>query len=285
MLEYLIIGEGIYIDATLGEGGHAEAILKIPGTYILGIDVDEEALQFARNRLSRYGDRVLIRKLNFSNLEVVLKDRKFKEFSKSKKIKGVLLDLGVSSFQLDSSNRGFSFRYKEAPLDMRMDKETSLCARDILNKSSKSQLESIFREYGEVKEAKKIAEAIYRFRRYSKIETVSQLLLAIKDVLPKKSHIHPATKIFMALRIAVNNELSSIEPGIISGLKLVDKGGRICVISYHSLEDRIVKTLFRKLYRDGLVKLLTKKVIRPETEEILRNRRSRSARLRVAEKV
>lgn len=265
-----------YIDATLGGGGHSLKILE-NGGRVLGIDQDRDALEYAQKVLTDYKDKIIFAKGNFKDIYQIAEQNDFK------KVSGVLFDLGVSTYQLKEPKRGFSFR-EEGPLDMRMDKETIGCAFDIINNCSFEELYSIFLKYGEESLAKPITIAIVRERSADKIKTTKELADIINQVYQKynKNVKHnPATKIFQALRIVVNHELDSLRTGIEQAIKLLDKKGRIIVISYHSLEDRIVKLAFRK---SGL-KILTKKPITADSDEIFSNKSARSAKLRVIENI
>jgi 16S rRNA (cytosine1402-N4)-methyltransferase len=287
---------GVYVDGTIGGAGHARAILEQTEATLIGIDCDADALAAARERLASFGSRVVLVKANFADLGQVLKELHIE------KVDGVLLDLGVSSHQLDTAHRGFSFS-KVAPLDMRMDQDLKLCAYDIVNHFAPTELEKIIRLYGEEKMAARITRAISRVRQVSPIETTVQLAGLIASVMPasmKHQKIHPATRTFQAIRIAVNQELDSIVPGIDGAIGALSTGGRIGVISFHSLEDRIVKNTFRDLasscvcpkdipycvcHKQAVVKVLTRKAVVPSIEECRQNPRARSAKLRVAERI
>jgi 16S rRNA (cytosine1402-N4)-methyltransferase len=291
----LVNKKGIYVDGTLGGAGHAYAILKDTDSFLVGIDCDDEALLFAEKRLAQFGKRKVLVKANFADLEMVLKDLNIK------KVDGVLLDLGVSSRQLDKPERGFSFNF-EAPLDMRMDRSLKLKAYDIINDLTQSELERIIRFYGEEKMAARIARAILQKRHLSPIKTTVELAAVIAGAIPakfKRHKIHPATKTFQAIRIAVNNELDNIQPAIDRSAEVLKNGGRLCVISFHSLEDRLVKNELRALAADCVCpkdipfcvcqkeakfKVITRKALRPSAKEIEINPRARSAKLRVAER-
>jgi len=273
----------VYVDCTVGGGGHSKAILeKLKGKInILGIDRDEEALKIARAELGRYGEQVMLRQRNFRDLSVVLAEEGIG------KVDGAFYDLGLSTIQLDDPRRGFSFRY-DGPLDMRMDRSQSLTAAHLLRQLPGEELGDIFFRLGQERWAKRVAQFVVQERRVHPIETTSDLVEVIRKAIPArvrtKRKIHFATKIFQALRIQVNQELENIRESLICCFDLVRRQGRICFISYHSLEDRIVKEEFKK--RDGTtVRILTKKVIKPSQEEIRKNPRARSARLRTAEVV
>jgi 16S rRNA (cytosine1402-N4)-methyltransferase len=287
---------GIYVDGTVGGAGHAHAILKATQGFLVGIDCDEEALRAAEKKLSEFGSRKILVKANFSELGRVLDDLKIK------KVDGVLLDLGVSSSQLDQAERGFSFN-QPALLDMRMDRSLKISAYDIVNSYAQKDLEKIIRTFGEEKMAGRIARAISQKRQLSPLASTVELAAVIASAMPAKlrhQKIHPATKTFQALRIAVNSELDVIQPAINSAVNALNPGGRIAVISFHSLEDRIVKHEFRALTgacicpkdipyctcgQEKLLSILTKKAVMPTAAEIENNPRARSARLRVAQRV
>jgi 16S rRNA (cytosine1402-N4)-methyltransferase len=293
----LLIGKtGIYVDGTVGGAGHACEILRQTDAFLVGIDCDSEALQAAEKKLAQFGSRKVMVKANFADLGRVLADLKIE------KVDGVLLDLGVSSHQLDLAQRGFSFN-QEAKLDMRMDNETQLNAYDIVNSFSQGELEKIIRTYGEEKMAGRIARKILQKRELKSIETTTQLAIIVASSMPAKlkwQKNHPATRTFQAIRIAVNNELDNIKPTIIDATRYLKPGGRLCVISFHSLEDRLVKNEFRNLagvcecpkdipycvcQKKIELKIITKKAIMPSVAEIENNPRARSAKLRVAERV
>jgi 16S rRNA (cytosine1402-N4)-methyltransferase len=284
------------VDGTIGGGGHALAILENTRARLIGIDRDAEAILAARQRLEPFQSRVTLVKGNFADLASVLGGLDIE------KVDGVILDLGVSSHQLDAAHRGFSFG-QSAPLDMRMDRDETLRAYDIVNSFTPSELEKVIRLYGEEKMAARIARAIVRRRQASPIETTAELAQLIVQVMPqsmKHQKIHPATRTFQAIRIAVNRELEVIVPGIEAAVAALSAGGRLGVISFHSLEDRIVKHTFLDLaaacvcpkdipycicHKQAVVKVLTRKAVTPSPEEIRRNPRARSAKLRVAERL
>lgn len=288
---------GVYIDGTLGLGGHTAEILRRsnPDGKVIGIDRDTEATKIARERLWEFEGRVQFSYGNFSEMGRIAGELGVKE------VDGILLDVGVSSFQMDTDLRGFSFM-RDAPLDMRMDTTVGLTAADIVNTWALEDLVRIFFEYGEEGYSRRIVKEIVRARETARIETTRELARLVERAIPRKDwprEIHPATKTFQALRIAVNDELRSLEKGLNEGIGLLKSGGRFCVISFHSLEDRIVKQTFRNweascicpptlpVCRCGKVKLarvLTRRAIRASENEIKANPRARSARLRVAEK-
>ncbi len=279
-LEYLKAKEGgIFVDATLGGGGHTEAILKAnPKNRVIAIDRDEEAIEKAIKRLERFGDRVSIYHANFSQIGEVLEAEGIEE------VNGVLFDLGVSHFHL-RGNRGFTV-WEEQPLDMRMDRRQKLTARDVVNELSEKELADIIFKYGEEKFARKIAREIVRRRKIKPIETTLELAKIVEEVIPKKLRAgrkkHPAIKTFQAIRIYVNREFQEIEEGIPEAANYVACSGRIVVITFHSLEDRLVKNIFRNL--EGF-KVITKKPVEPTEEEITENPASRSAKLRAVERI
>lgn len=299
VLEYLNCAPNKnYIDGTLGLGGHAKKILEItsPHGRLIGIEQDEESLNVARERLSKFKNRITFIHNNFRNLKEISIKRNIKE------IDGILFDLGISSALIDSGKRGFSFRF-EAPLDMRMDQRTHLTAADLVNKLTLTELNNLIWKYGEERWAKKIAKSIVEFRSKKPIQTTKQLAEIIFFAIPvsyRSRKINPATKTFQALRIAVNDELKNLEVVIDDAIELLGKGSRICIISFHSLEDRIVKNAFKRLSKNCIcppripvcicdttekVKIITPKPVIPSPMEISNNPRARSAKLRVAEKL
>lgn len=287
---------GVYVDGTLGGAGHARALLERTGAMLIGIDCDADALEVAESRLASFGSRKILVKANFAELDSVLASLNIE------KVDGVLLDLGVSSYQLDAAHRGFSFS-QSAPLDMRMDQDLKLSAYDIINGFEQSELEDIIRSYGEEKMASRIARTIVRKRQLSPIETTVELADLITSVMPgkmRRQKIHPATRTFQAIRIAVNRELDCIASGIESAVQSLHAGGRLCVISFHSLEDRMVKNMFRDMaatcvcpkdipfcvcQKQATVRVLTRKALIPSIAEAEHNPRARSAKLRVAERI
>jgi len=281
-----------FLDGTLGAAGHAAAILQAHPEIekYIGCDRDQNALHIAEKTLEPWQKKVELVHSNFSEIQQILKDKKVPC------VDGILLDLGVSSMQLDQGERGFSFS-KEADLDMRMDQTQSLTAAEIVNQFPEKDLQQIFRDLGEEPYWKKIASAIVRARTEKTIQTTKELAEIIQRVSRGKKGLHPATLVFQALRIYVNKELESLEKGIENAIEALSPDGRLAVISFHSLEDRIVKNTFkafsgRKMYIDQVhsqktatLKVLTKKPITPSNAEIKKNPRSRSAKLRVAEKL
>ena len=269
-----------YVDATLGGGGHASEILKrtAPDGVLIGMEWDEDALSEATRALKPFGDRVRIVRENFIQLPSLMRDES---------VDGILLDLGLSSIQLEKEGRGFSFR-GDSPLDMRMDQRMDQTAADLVNRLSSDELEHIISHYGEERWAKRIAEAIVQQREREPIRTTEALRKVVYRTIPKRFHsrrIDPATRTFQALRIRVNEELENLKKILDTGWKILKRGGRICVISFHSLEDRMVKQTFRRLEKEGEMRILTKKPVTPSEEEQKENPRSRSAKLRCAERI
>jgi len=289
---------GIYVDGTLGGAGHAGLILaaSAPQGQLIGFDRDAEAIAVAKERLAPFGDRVRIFQRNFSSIAQTLAEIGVDA------IDGFVLDLGVSSHQLDKDERGFSFQ-ADAPLDMRMDRSSGPSAADLVNTLSEAELNRVIADYGEERWAKRVASFIVKAREERPIETTMQLVDIIKGAIPKakwEERLHPATRTFQGLRIAVNEELKSLQLGLSDLLKLLKQGGRGAVISFHSLEDRIVKEAFRDAAagctcpkelpicvcgRVPQYKVLTKKALKAGEEELNANPRSRSARLRGIEKI
>jgi len=281
VMTFLKCGSGCtYVDATLGGGGHASEILKrtAPDGVVIGMEWDGDALAEAKNALLSFGERIRIFRENFIHLP---------DLMKAESVDGILLDLGLSSFQVEKERRGFSFK-GEGPLDMRMDQRMHQTAADLVNRLSSGELEYTLFHYGEESWAKKIAKAIVYERERGPIETTQALRKIIHHAIPRRFHprrIDPATKTFQALRIRVNGELENLGKILETGWTLLKKGGRMCIISFHSLEDRMVKGAFRKLEKEGTMRILTKKPVRPSEEERERNPRSRSAKLRCVERV
>lgn len=263
-----------YIDTTLGAGGHTKEI-AMRGGIVLGIDQDEEAREEAKKNLD--GLPVTIVYGNFSNLLTIARENGFERVS------GILFDIGVSSHQFDEGGRGFSFQF-DTPLDMRMDKNLGVTAADLINGLTKGELVELFIKYGEEKFAHRIANNIVRIREERPIVTTAELADIVVRSYPIKGKIHPATKVFQALRIAVNDELNVLKEALPQAVELLKSGGRLVIITFHSLEDRIVKESFLQFAEGGLGTVITRKPIQPTEEEIEENRRSRSAKLRVFEK-
>lgn len=273
---------GIIIDATLGAGGHSKFILEKSKVSIIGLDQDGEALETAEENLKKFKDRVTLIRENFSNLKKVSE-----KLGILGKVRGIILDLGISSLQLDGAERGFSFQ-KEGPLDMRMDRRQKTTAYEIINSWPKDKIAAILKDYGEERFSRRLAKAITEERRKKKIETTTQLAELIKRNVPKKyafSKIHSATRTFQALRIVVNDELSNLAKVLEDSESVLAGRGKIIVISFHSLEDRIVKRFFKEMASKSLFRILTKKPVTSSQEETMENPRSRSAKLRAAEKV
>jgi 16S rRNA (cytosine1402-N4)-methyltransferase len=289
--------DGIYVDGTLGGAGHSvEIIKKLSKGMLIGIDQDQDALKFARQKLNEYSSNFILVHSNFSKIATILEDLEYEA------VDGVLLDLGVSSYQLDTPERGFSYNH-DAPLDMRMDVSTGITAAEIVNEYSHEELSRIIREYGEDRWHHRIAEFIVQERSIKPIETTFDLVEVIKKAVPKgarRDGPHPAKRTFQAIRIEVNNELKIIENTIKQTIAKLKPGGRMAVISFHSLEDRIVKHTFKELTIGCIcppefpvcmcdhkpeVKIITRKPIVPGMKELEFNSRSRSAKLRIAEKL
>jgi len=292
ILNYLDLKKGgVYIDCTLGGGGHSRAILEniYPHSLLIGIDQDIEAIEIAKEELRSYIDKVKLVKGNFKNLEGILSDLKIETVS------GIIFDLGVSFYQLKEKERGFSFK-EDSHLDMRMDLTQKFNADILINSYSEKDLAEIFEKYVEERFSRRIARLIVTERKKKAITTTKQLADLIIKTLPRTKkrytwRIHPATRVFQAIRIKVNQELEALEKGLNQAIKVLENKGRICVISYHSLEDRIVKNIFKEAEREGKeqknygLKIITKKPIRPSSEEVKDNSKARSAKLRVAEKI
>lgn len=274
---------GTYVDATVGGGGHARAIAaKIgPEGRLVGLDRDADAVAAAQGALWDVRDRVTLVQEDFRQLGPVLDRLGIRQ------VDGVLLDLGVSSHQLDDPSRGFSYHAADAPLDMRMDRRQALTAADIVNGWDERELARILREYGEERWASRIAHFIVLARQRRPLRTAGDLVAIIKAAVPasaRRGGTHPARRTFQALRIATNDELGAIDAGLVAAVDRLRPGGRICVISFHSLEDRRVKQAFRA-WEPERVRILTRKAVRPAPREVESNPRARSARLRAAERV
>jgi 16S rRNA (cytosine1402-N4)-methyltransferase len=270
---------GVYVDGTMGLGGHSEAILRrtAPDGRLIAFEWDERAIALSRVRLQEFSGRLTIVRQNFAEIAASLADLGIEQ------VDGILIDVGLSSLQLDSGGRGFSFQ-RDEPLDMRMDNRREISAASIIASSTESELADIFYYYGEEQQARPIAAQIVKARKVAEIRTSAQLAAIVVRSVPKRFHpkkIHMATKVFQALRIAVNTELENLSTILDDAVPLLKPGARFCVISFHSLEDRIVKIKFSK---NSALKVVTGKPVTPSAEEIGNNPRSRSARLRVAEK-
>jgi 16S rRNA (cytosine1402-N4)-methyltransferase len=280
--------QAVYVDATLGEGGHAEALLRAsgPSGRVIGIDRDAEVLEVARQRLASFGSRVDLVHRHAVELRNIL------DMLQVAQVDGILLDLGVSSYQLETAARGFSFA-REGPLDMRMDQTAEPTAATLVNTLGEWELANVIMRYGEEHWARRIARAILRARRRAPLQTTQDLAAIITQVIPpsaRPSRIHPATRTFQALRIAVNEELSKLEESLNVAIACLRLGGRLCVIAYHSLEDRIVKRTFQAYANSSetatpRVRLLTRKPVICTLAERQVNPRARSAKLRVLERV
>lgn len=271
------------VDCTVGLGGHAEAILAAvsPGGRLVGIDRDAKALEIAKERLGRPGERVDLIKGRFDELDAIF------EKAGIKGADGFLFDLGVSSMQLDEAGRGFSFR-ADAPLDMRMDATAEKDAAEVINTASEAELDRILEEYGEERFHRRIAAAIVEERKKARIETTGRLVDIIVHAMPYKmrhGRVHAATRSFQAFRIAVNDELGALDRALDQAIGLLNTAGVICVISYHSLEDRIVKNKFREAKAKKILELKSKKPVTPTEQEIGDNPRARSAKMRAAAKM
>lgn len=290
--------DGIYVDGTLGGGGHAYEVLRrlSPKGRLIGIDQDADAIKAAGERLLEFGSRVTIVRSNYCNMRLELQKLGID------RVDGILLDLGVSSFQLDSAERGFTYR-EDAPLDMRMDRRQARTARDIVNEYSEQELFRVIRDYGEDKFAKNIAKHIAAARAIKSIETTGELVEIIRGAIPAKVRMnggHPAKKTFQAIRIELNGELEVLKNSLDDMIDLLKPGGRICVITFHSLEDRMVKTIFKTNENPCTCpshfpvcvcgnkpkgRLAVKKPIVPGEEELTKNKRSKSSKLRVFERI
>ena len=289
--------DGIYVDGTLGGGGHSlEICRRLTTGRLIGIDQDECAIAAATERLKDYQDKVTIVRSNYAQMKEVLEELGIQ------KVDGILLDLGVSSYQLDTPERGFTYRVEDAPLDMRMDKRQSLTAREIVNEYSEMELYRIIRDYGEDRFAKNIAKHIVRARKEKPIETTGELNAVIRGAIPMKVQAtggHPSKRTYQAIRIELNHELEVLQEHLDEMIEMLNDGGRICVITFHSLEDRIVKSNFKKnenpctcppdfpvcvCGKKSKGHVAVRKPILPTEEEISENSRSKSAKLRAFER-
>lgn len=289
--------EGVYVDGTLGGAGHSVEIAKrLTSGKLIGIDQDKNALKKASEVLLPYKEKTILVHDNYENIIEILENYNIS------KVDGILLDIGVSSHQFDEGSRGFSYR-QDAPLDMRMDRTSNFSAWNVVNEYSQKELEDILWNYGEERWAKRIAEFIVEERKDKPIDTTFQLLTVIKKAIPKKIRMegsHPGRKTFQGIRIEVNRELEVLQNSIGKMCRSLKVGGRIAIITFHSLEDRIVKEAFRELFQECIcppelpictcdkkreIKIITRRPIIPSKEEIERNPRSRSAKLRIAEKI
>lgn len=290
--------DGVYVDGTLGGGGHSYQICRrlTDGGRLIGIDQDKDAIAAAGERLKEFEDRVTIVRSNYSNMKNVLQDLGIE------KVDGIVLDLGVSSFQLDTPERGFTYRSEDAPLDMRMDDRQKLTAKDIVNEYSEADLFRIIRDYGEDRFAKNIAKHIVAARKDKPIETTGELNRIISGAIPMKVQAtggHPSKRTYQAIRIELNHELDVLKDTLDDMIDLLNEDGRLCIITFHSLEDRIVKSNFKKNENPCICpssfpvcvcgkkskgRVVTRKPILPSEEELEANSRSKSAKLRVFEK-
>lgn len=295
-LENLITDrDGVYVDCTLGGGGHSEGILKEISEKgkLISIDQDDQAIEFAKKRLEKYGKKWSVYKNNFENIETVL------YMAGANKVTGILMDIGVSSTQLDDPERGFSYRY-DTKLDMRMNREEKLSAYEVVNNYEERELVRIFFEYGEDRFARKIARLICQKREEKLIETTGELVDIIRKAYPPRSEKHPAKKVFQAIRIEVNRELDVLKNAITKSFDSLEKGGRLAIITFHSLEDRIVKNMFRDLCTGCKCpkeipicvcnekpkgRLVKRKPITSSEDELKFNNRAHSAKLRIIEKL
>ena len=290
--------DGIYVDGTLGGGGHASLVLNRLGEQgrLIGLDQDADAIAAAGERLKEYGDRVTVIRTNYENIKDALASQGISGAD------GIYLDLGVSSYQLDTADRGFTYREDDAPLDMRMDQRNTQTAKDIVNGYSEMELYRIIRDYGEDRFAKNIAKHIVKARQEKEIETAGELTEIMKAAIPAKVRAtggHPSKRTFQAIRIELNRELQVLEQSIDTMIDLLNPGGRLSIITFHSLEDRIVKNKFREnenpcicppefpvcmCGRKSKGRVVTRKPVLPSEEELAANKRSKSAKLRVFEK-
>lgn len=290
--------DGIYVDGTLGGGGHASLVLSRLGEQgrLIGLDQDADAIAAAGERLKEYGDRVTVIRTNYENIKDALASQGISGAD------GIYLDLGVSSYQLDTADRGFTYREDDAPLDMRMDQRNTQTAKDIVNGYSEMELYRIIRDYGEDRFAKNIAKHIVKARQEKEIETAGELTEIIKASIPAKVRAtggHPSKRTFQAIRIELNRELQVLEQSIDTMIDLLNPSGRLSIITFHSLEDRIVKNKFREnenpcicppefpvcmCGRKSKGRVVTRKPVLPSEEELAANKRSKSAKLRVFEK-
>jgi len=274
-----------FIDATVGDGGHAKEILKCiaPNGKLLAIDRDAESIIRAKTNLAEFRDRVLFINDSFGNIRKIAEEA-MSQIRSFGLINGVLFDFGVSSTQLENSGRGFSFQ-KDEILDMRFDVKTSVTAEDIVNEYSEADLAKIFFNFGEEHRAKKIAKAIVIARKHKRIKTTGELVRIIEIAAKRRNRLHPATLIFQALRIEVNDEIAEIKKALDDILKILANDGRVAFISFHSLEDRLIKNWAKNLDKENKIKILNKKPIIASAEELRINPRSRSAKLRIIEKL
>lgn len=286
---------GTYVDGTLGGGGHSQEIMKRLADQgrLVGIDDDERAIESASKRLEQYRHRILMVQGNFANMKTILASRHIEA------VDGILLDLGISSYQIDNAERGFSYMH-DGPLDMRMNRDANKTAEQVVNSDSEEALARIFREYGEERHARLIARKLVQERFRTKISSTHQLAEIVRAKVPAQHHIKSLARIFQALRIEVNNELDNLTSFLKDVLEIMKPGARLVIISYHSLEDRLVKEFFHQqthpcqcppqlpvciCHKKATMRLVTRGIVRPSPEEIKSNPRSRSAKLRAAERI
>jgi 16S rRNA (cytosine1402-N4)-methyltransferase len=268
---------GVFLDGTVGLGGHSAAVLAAaPNNHVFGLDKDRESLEIAKKRLEEFPGRFSLFHADFKQLESLPID--------IHKIDGFLFDLGVSSFQLENPDRGFSYS-RDAPLDMRMDKSKKLTAYDVINDYSYDELADILKKYGEIENPARITEQIVYHRKQKKIASTNELKTIIRRVSPQRKTMDPLARVFQAVRIEVNQELTGLETFLLRLIGSVTPGSRIVIISFHSLEDRIAKSVFKQAKQDGLIDILTKKPLTAKNDELQMNVRARSAKLRACEKV
>ena len=286
VLDYLTLSPGnIIVDATIGTGGHSQEILKriLPKGRLIGIDQDAESLAICRERLQNFSDSCEFLQGNFLDLDTTLKSLNIK------KVDGILFDLGVSSFQLEDPRRGFSFQ-NEGPLDMRLDRNSYISAYDLVNNLNEEEISTMLWNFGQERWHNRIARLLVKERQGQPITTTLQLAnIVVRSIPHRYRHryyrIHPATRTFQAVRIAVNRELETLEIALQKAIEVLGKKARICIISFHSLEDRVAKFSFRKYASEGLIEIITAKPLNPGVSEVEANPSSRSAKLRVAEKL
>ena len=296
VMENIIIKDkkAVYVDCTLGGGGHAEGILKncTSDSKVIGMDQDEEAIKFAEERLRQYSEKLIVFKENFKNIDMAV------YFSGFEKVDRILMDIGVSSNQLDKVERGFSYKY-EAKLDMRMNRDLEISAYEVVNEFSEKEIADIIYRYGEESKSRKIAKNIIEYRKNKKIETTVELADIVIRSVGKSMKKHPAKRTFQAIRIFVNKELEVLEEALDKRVNLLNEGGRLLVITFHSLEDRLVKEKFKEYekscicppelpicmcHKKSLGKIVTKKPIVAKAEELKSNNRAHSAKLRIFER-
>jgi len=284
VIDYLKLSPGkTIVDATMGTGGHSRGIIEriMPGGRLIGMDRDQDSLAVTRQRLRDFAPACEFQYGNFVDIDDILKKLNIK------KVDGILFDLGLSSYQLEDPNRGFSFQC-DGPLDMRFDRNSFISAYDLVNNLNEEEISAMLWTFGEERWHNRIAHLLVEEREKRAITTTRELSNIVVKAVPHRFRhyrIHPATRTFQAVRIAVNRELETIETGISKAIELLDRPGRICVISFHSLEDRIAKFSFRKLAAEGKIKIITPKPLIPKEAEVRQNAASRSSKLRVAEKI